>query len=79
MLEDQVFESFTDSDAPGVEDLCDAMFLEGARFLGFAFAEQPMPLEAQEKIQQAANALSEKLMLLTKMQKAVQCETELGN
>jgi hypothetical protein len=71
--------SYVDDGAPNVEDLCEAMFLEGARLLGFALGEQPISLEAQEMIQQAANFLSEKLLFLVKMQKAVQCESELGN
>jgi hypothetical protein len=80
MLEDRVPSAVCAEDhSADIEDLCEAMFLEGARVLGFAFGDQPISLDAQEKIRQAANALSEKLTLLAQMQRAVQCETELGN
>jgi hypothetical protein len=63
MREDQISVSCAEGHSPDLEDLCEAMFLEGARVLGFAF-NQRIPIEAQEKIQQAASSLAEKLSIL---------------
>ncbi len=64
--------------SPDIEDLCQAMFIEGARVLGFAF-DAPLSLEAQEKILQAANFLGERLGILLEMYNEIEHESELGN
>ena len=64
--------------APTVEDLCHAMFIEGARLLGFARTNQ-IPIEAQEKILIAAGHIVEGLTNLLGVQSNAECETELGN
>jgi hypothetical protein len=64
--------------SPGVEDLCQAMFIEGARVLGFDF-DLPISLEAQAKILQAVNSLCEKLAVLLEMSDELTHELEIGN
>jgi len=54
------------------------MFIEGARILGISF-DQPISLEAQQKIMQAASSLSEKLAVLLEITGETECELELGN
>jgi hypothetical protein len=61
-----------------VEDLCVAMFLEGARMLG-AKLNAPISLDDQAKILRAANALGEKLAFLLAFQSAATLESELPN
>jgi hypothetical protein len=61
-----------------VEDLCVAMFLEGARVLG-AKLNTPISLDDQAKILEAVNALSEKLAFLLEFQCAAEPESELPN
>ena len=58
-----------DDDRLSVEDLSKAMFIEGARVLGFQ-AAATIPLEAQEKILQAAASIVERLPLLLQIQRA---------
>jgi hypothetical protein len=58
-----------DDDRLSVEDLSKAMFIEGARVLGFQ-AAATIPLEAQEKILLAAASIVERLPLLLQMQRA---------
>ena len=56
-----------DGEQPSVEDLCKAMFIEGTRVLGFQSGAK-IPLEAQEKILLAVNALATRLALLLHIQ-----------
>jgi len=79
MQENLVSPSCAEGLSPNVEDLCVAMFIEGARLLGIAF-DGPMSLDAQEKILEAANSLSEKLAILMDIQTGErELEPELGN
>jgi hypothetical protein len=78
MQENRVSVSCADSHSPNVEDLCEAMFIEGARVLGFTF-DAPISLEAQEKIRQAAHSLGEKLAILLEIMSATESDSELGN
>jgi hypothetical protein len=65
--------------SPDVEDLCVAMFLEGARMLGVS-SDSPMSLEAQARILEAAASLGEKLAMLLQMQSHESgAEPEIGN
>ena len=64
--------------SPNVEDLCEAMFIEGARVLGFTL-DAPITVDAQQKIVQAANFLSEKLAILLEILGEAEPELELGN
>ena len=61
-----------------VEDLCVAMFLEGARVLG-AKMNAPISLDDQAKILEAVNALGERLAFLLEFQCAAEPESELPN
>jgi hypothetical protein len=70
--------SSAEGPSPNVEDLCVAMFLEGARVLG-AKLHAPISLDDQAKILQAAHALGEKLALLLEFQCAAEPESELPN
>ena len=64
---------------PNVDDLCVAMFLEGARLLGVN-ADAPMSLDAQAKILEAAASLGERLAALLEMQGNESASApELGN
>jgi len=51
------------SDPVSLGELCQAMFIEGARVLGFA-AEAPMPREFQEQVFLAATLVADGLGLL---------------
>jgi hypothetical protein len=53
----------TEAYLPTAGDLCKAMFIEGARVLGFTL-EAPIPREAQERILQAADLLANGLTVL---------------
>jgi hypothetical protein len=65
--------------SPNIDDLCVAMFLEGARVLGIT-SDAPMSLDAQAKILEAAASLGEKLAALLEMQGDESgVEAELGN
>ena len=64
--------------SPNVEDLCVAMFLEGARVLG-AKLNAPISLDDQAKILEAVNALGERLAFLLEFQCAAETESELPN
>ncbi|MGO9603976.1 MAG: hypothetical protein ACLQAT_11345 [Candidatus Binataceae bacterium] len=64
--------------SPNLEDLCEAMFIEGARALGFAFDAQ-ISVEAQEKILQAANSLAEKLSILVEIRGEIERKSKHGN
>jgi hypothetical protein len=64
--------------SPNLEDLVEAMFIEGARVLGFEF-NAPISVDAQEKIVQAANSLSEKLAILLELTNDIEREPLLGN
>ena len=48
------------SDPVSLGDLCQAMFIEGARVLGFA-GEAPMPREVQEKVFLAVTLMADGL------------------
>lgn len=64
---------------PNVDDLCVAMFLEGARVLGIT-SDAPISLDAQARILEAAATLGEKLAFLLEMQSdEFEFEPELGN
>ena len=63
MRENCVSVSCAEGHSLGIEDLCIAMFIEGARVLGFT-VDSPISLDAQKKILQAASSLSEKLAVL---------------
>jgi hypothetical protein len=76
--ESRIVVSCAEGHSPEVEDLCEAMFIEGARVLGYAY-DAPIPLEAQEKILQAANSLVEKLAVLLAINGNIQTEERLGN
>jgi hypothetical protein len=67
----------TEENTPSVQDLCKAMFLEGARLLGFPESAR-LPLEAQEEIMEAAGIMAEKLALLLDMQREAR-EPQLVN
>jgi len=67
------------AESTNIDDLCVAMFLEGARVLGIN-SDAPMSLDAQAKILEAAASLGEKLAALLEMQgDDVEFEPELGN
>ena len=51
------------SDPVSLGDLCQAMFIEGARVLGFT-GEAPMPREVQERVFLAATLVADGLGLL---------------
>jgi len=78
MRENLVSMSCAEGQSPNVEDLCVAMFIEGARVLGVSF-NAPMSLDAQEKILQAAHSLREKLALLLEFQGDLEPLSELPN
>jgi hypothetical protein len=61
---------------PNVDDLCVAMFLEGARLLGIK-DNAPMSLDAQARILEAAASLGERLAVLLEMQGGDESEREL--
>ncbi|MGO9607193.1 MAG: hypothetical protein ACLQAT_28005 [Candidatus Binataceae bacterium] len=70
--------SCAEGHSPNLEDLCEAMFIEGARVLGFAFDAQ-ISVEAQKKILRAANSLVEKLTILLEIRGEIERQSELGN
>ena len=76
--ESRVLVSCAEGHSPDIEDLCEAMFIEGARVLGFAF-DAPIPVEQQEKILQAANSLVEKLTVLIAINGEIGTESQIGN
>jgi hypothetical protein len=79
MQENFVSMTCAEGQSPNIEDLCVAMFIEGARVLGIDF-HAPMALDAQEKIlQAAAHALREKLALLLEFQGDLEPLSELPN
>jgi hypothetical protein len=78
MQENLLSMSCAEGQSPNVEDLCVAMFIEGARVLGVNF-NAPMSLDAQEKILQAAHSLREKLALLLEFQSYLEPLSELPN
>jgi hypothetical protein len=51
------------TDPVSLGELCQAMFIEGARLLGFA-GEAPMPREVQEQVFLAATLMADGLGLL---------------
>ena len=51
------------SDPVSLGDLCQAMFIEGARVLGYA-GEAPMPREVQEQVFLAVTLMADGLGLL---------------
>ena len=55
-----------------VGDLCQAMFIEGARLLGYA-GDALMPTEVQEQIFLAAVQIAEGLGLLLQLQQSKSC------
>gem|GEM_PF-6960568 len=62
----------------GFEALCRAMFIEGARVLGFAL-EARIPIDAQEKILQAADLLAQKLAVLIDIQRDALVNSEIDD
>jgi hypothetical protein len=78
MQENYVSVSCVDGHSPNIDDLCVAMFLEGARILGITF-DAPISVDDQAKILQAANSLGEKLAILLECQDDLQPVAELGN
>jgi hypothetical protein len=76
---DFILMSPTERYSPDIEDLCVAMFLEGARMLGVS-SNAPMSLEAQARILEAAASLGEKLAILLQLQSHESgFEPEIGN
>jgi len=71
-----IFDIQSTSPDPGY--LCDAMFIAGARALGFGLNEE-IPPEAQEEIIEAATVLAERLREILKMSTSRGAERELGN
>jgi hypothetical protein len=63
------------TDPVSLGELCEAMFIEGARVLGFA-GEAPMPREVQEQVFLAATLVADGLGLL--LQGADDDEQELA-
>jgi len=78
MQKNRVSVSCAEGHSPNVEDLVEAMFIEGARMLGFDF-DAPISVDAQEKIVQAANSLGEKLAILLELTSDIEREPLLGN
>jgi hypothetical protein len=78
MEKNRISVSCAEGHSPDVEDLCQAMFIEGARVLGFNF-DEPISQEAQEKILHAANFLGERLAILLEISGEITHELELGN
>ncbi|GEM_PF-5322862 len=60
--------SETERQQPNARDLCRAMFVEGARVLGFSL-EARISLKAQEQILEAAQILADELATLLQMQR----------
>ena len=78
MIENRVPASRDEDHSPDIEDLCEAMFIEGARVLGFTL-DAPISSDAQQKIQRAANSLGEKLGILLAILAEAEPEFEFGN
>ncbi len=53
---------------PEVHEVCRAMFIEGARVMGFPL-NAPLPLNAQQTILEAAQILAQKLALMMEIQR----------
>jgi hypothetical protein len=67
-----------EDNSSNVAEVCRAMFIEGARVLGFTF-DTPLPLDAQAQILEAASSMVEGLGILLKIQSSMEREPELGN
>jgi hypothetical protein len=78
MRENYVSVSCAEGHSPNVDDLCEAMFIEGARMLGIPY-NAPLSVEDQEKILLAACSLGNRLALLLEIGNAIECEQTLGN
>jgi hypothetical protein len=78
MIENRVPVSPDEDPSPDIADLCEAMFIEGARVLGFTL-EAPISSDAQQKILRAANFLGEKLAILLAILAEAEPEFEFGN
>lgn len=79
MRENCVSVSCAEGHSLGIEDSsCIAMFIEGARVLGFT-VDSPISLDAQKKILQAASSLSEKLAVLLEFHSDIKPVSEIGN
>ena len=78
MRENCVSVSCAEGHSLSIEDLCIAMFIEGARVLGITF-DAPVSLDAQKKILQAASSLSEKLAFLLEFHSDINPVSEIGN
>jgi hypothetical protein len=78
MRENRVPVSPDEDHSPDIEDLCEAMFIEGARVLGFAL-DAPISSDAPQKILRAANFLGEKLTILLALLAEAEPEFEFGN
>ncbi|HEY6420478.1 MAG TPA: hypothetical protein VIX59_15905 [Candidatus Binataceae bacterium] len=64
--------------APDVADLCEAMFVEASRILGFGLTDE-IPPAAFDQIMAAAKELAERLGNLIRIQASGGIPTELGN
>jgi hypothetical protein len=70
--------SITKNHSDEIDELCEVMFIAGARLLGFEFQEE-MPLEEQEKIMEAAAVLAHGLRDVLMMEAGNGKVRELGN
>jgi hypothetical protein len=64
--------------SPDLGDLCEAMFIEGSRTLGFDFTDE-IPPAAQGQIMKAAAQLAERLGNMISIQASAGNSSELGN
>ncbi len=64
--------------SPDLGDLCEAMFIEGSRALGFDFTDE-IPPAAQGQIMKAAAQLAERLGNIISIQASAGNSAEFGN
>jgi hypothetical protein len=64
--------------SPDLGDLCEAMFIEGSRTLGFDFTDE-IPPAAQRQIMKAAARLAERLGNMISIQASAGNSSEFGN
>ena len=64
--------------SPDLGDLCEAMFIEGSRTLGFDFTDE-IPLAAQGQIMKAAAQLAERVGNMISIQASAGNSSEFGN
>jgi len=79
MLENYVSVFCAEGHSPNVDDLVEAMFLEGARVLGLVASDAPVSVEAQQKILLAAASLTDRLAFLLENGSEIKPELERGN